>query len=127
MGEEFDATAREGDGIRRRVNALIADVAPVVVELPDADLGLQPFLSVQAVEVVGWAVACAGEADASAPINLTGRRTAALIPGARLIEYAGAGHGLYASDHERLNDDLIGFIRGPAAVKSGQGAGVAVR
>jgi pimeloyl-ACP methyl ester carboxylesterase len=68
-----------------------------------------------------------GDADASAPINLTGRRTAALIPGARLIEYAGAGHGLYASDHQRLNDDLIGFIRGPTAAKSGQGAGVAVR
>ena len=51
-----------------------------------------------------------GDADASAPIALTGRRTAQLIPQARLIEYAGAGHGLYASEHERLNADLLAFI-----------------
>jgi non-heme chloroperoxidase len=40
-----------------------------------------------------------GDLDASAPIGLTGRKTAALIPGATLKEYPGAGHGLYASDH----------------------------
>jgi pimeloyl-ACP methyl ester carboxylesterase len=51
-----------------------------------------------------------GDADASAPIALTGRRTVQLIPQARLIEYAGAGHGLYASEHERLNADLLAFI-----------------
>ena len=51
-----------------------------------------------------------GDADASAPIALTGRKTARLMPHARLIEYAGAGHGLYASEHERLNADLLAFL-----------------
>ena len=51
-----------------------------------------------------------GYRDASAPIDLTGRRTAALIDGSSLIVYEGAGHGLYASDHDRLNADILEFI-----------------
>jgi non-heme chloroperoxidase len=53
-----------------------------------------------------------GDQDASAPIDLTGRKTAELIPGASLTVYPGAGHGLYASDHEALNADLLAFITG---------------
>jgi pimeloyl-ACP methyl ester carboxylesterase len=59
-----------------------------------------------------------GDADASAPIELTGRKTAALMPEARLIEYAGSGHGLYASEHERLNADVLAFIQSTALVGS---------
>jgi pimeloyl-ACP methyl ester carboxylesterase len=38
-------------------------------------------------------------------------KTAALIDGSRLVVYEGAGHGLYASDHDRLNADIVEFIR----------------
>jgi non-heme chloroperoxidase len=38
-----------------------------------------------------------GDADASAPIEITGRKTAALLPRATLIELPGAGHGLYVT------------------------------
>jgi pimeloyl-ACP methyl ester carboxylesterase len=51
-----------------------------------------------------------GDQDASAPIGLTGRKTAALIDGADLRVYPGAGHGLYASDHAALNADMLAFI-----------------
>jgi non-heme chloroperoxidase len=51
-----------------------------------------------------------GDLDASAPIDLTGRRTAALIAGSRLLVYEGSGHGLYAADHARLNPDVLAFI-----------------
>jgi non-heme chloroperoxidase len=51
-----------------------------------------------------------GDQDASAPIDLTGRKTAELIGGASLTVYQGAGHGLYASDHDALNADLLAFI-----------------
>jgi non-heme chloroperoxidase len=51
-----------------------------------------------------------GDRDASAPIDLTGRQTAQLIPAATLTVYPGAGHGLYASDHDALNGDLLAFI-----------------
>jgi pimeloyl-ACP methyl ester carboxylesterase len=56
-----------------------------------------------------------GDQDASAPIELTGRKTAALIPAASLIVCPGAQHGLYASDHDALNADLLAFINGHRA------------
>jgi len=64
-----------------------------------------------------------GDRDASAPIELTGRKTAGLIGGASLTVYPGAGHGLYASDHDALNADLLAFINGhqPDQPFAGQG------
>jgi non-heme chloroperoxidase len=56
-----------------------------------------------------------GDVDASAPIELTGRKTAALIPDAELLIYEGSGHGLYAADHERLNADILAFAGVPVA------------
>ncbi|WP_310727734.1 alpha/beta hydrolase [Streptomyces sp. N2A] len=53
-----------------------------------------------------------GAADASAPVELTGRRTARLIPGAVYEEYPTAGHGIYASHHEQLNADVLAFVKG---------------
>ncbi|MGQ4389997.1 alpha/beta fold hydrolase [Streptomyces sp. SAS_270] len=50
-----------------------------------------------------------GSDDASAPLALTGRRTADLIPGAELHVYEDAGHGLFATHADRLNDDLRAF------------------
>jgi non-heme chloroperoxidase len=60
-----------------------------------------------------------GDQDASAPIDLTGRKTAELIRGADLVVYPGAGHGLYASDHDAVNADILAFISGhPAGTRS---------
>ena len=53
-----------------------------------------------------------GDKDASAPIDLTGRPTAALIRNARLKIYEGAPHGLFLTHKERLNADLLSFIKG---------------
>jgi non-heme chloroperoxidase len=53
-----------------------------------------------------------GDHDASAPLDLTGRPTAALIPGARLEVYEGAPHGLYFTHKERLNRDMARFAAG---------------
>jgi len=53
-----------------------------------------------------------GDKDVSHPIDLTGRPSAALIPGARLIVYQGAPHGLFVTHMERLNADLRAFIAG---------------
>jgi pimeloyl-ACP methyl ester carboxylesterase len=51
-----------------------------------------------------------GDADASAPLPLTGARTAELMPGCRLLVYENAPHGLYLTHRERLNTDLLAFI-----------------
>ena len=53
-----------------------------------------------------------GDRDASAPLELTGRPTAAAIAGARLEIYEGGPHGLYFTHKERLNADLAQFACG---------------
>ena len=55
-----------------------------------------------------------GAADQSAPIDLTGRRTAKLIPGCVYSEYPTAGHGLYVTHAEQVNADLVRFIHDAA-------------
>jgi non-heme chloroperoxidase len=58
-----------------------------------------------------------GDADISAPVHLCGRRIAGIVPNARYIEYAGAPHGLFATHADRLNGDLLDFLRaGPVGV-----------
>jgi len=54
-----------------------------------------------------------GEHDMTCPLDLTGRPTAALIPGARLTVYEGAPHGLFLTHMQRLNADLLAFARTP--------------
>ena len=52
-----------------------------------------------------------GDRDASAPIDLTGRPTANMIPGARLTVYEGAPHGLFVTHMKRLTSDLLEFAK----------------
>jgi pimeloyl-ACP methyl ester carboxylesterase len=52
-----------------------------------------------------------GAVDFSAPVEVTGRRTAEALPHAVYQEYADAGHGVYASHHRELNADLLEFIK----------------
>ncbi|WP_051342198.1 alpha/beta fold hydrolase [Pseudonocardia spinosispora] len=50
-----------------------------------------------------------GDADTSAPIERTGRPSAALIPDSTLVVLPGAGHGLYISEQSRYNTELLEF------------------
>jgi len=52
-----------------------------------------------------------GNKDASAPLEITGRRTAELIPGSVLKVYEGAPHGLMFTHMDHLNRDLIEFVQ----------------
>ncbi len=51
-----------------------------------------------------------GAQDKSAPLELTGRRTAALIQESQLRIYEDAPHGLLLTHQERLNSELLGWI-----------------
>lgn len=53
-----------------------------------------------------------GDADQNTPLELTGRRTAQAIMGSTLTVYQGAPHGLFLTDKDRLNRDLLAFIQG---------------
>jgi pimeloyl-ACP methyl ester carboxylesterase len=52
-----------------------------------------------------------GEHDASAPLELTGRVTAELIPDVELKVYPDTAHAIYLTHAERLNADLLDFAR----------------
>jgi pimeloyl-ACP methyl ester carboxylesterase len=51
-----------------------------------------------------------GDADRSAPVEITGRPTAALVPKGRLEVIAGAGHGLYTSYAAEWNAAVLAAI-----------------
>jgi len=53
-----------------------------------------------------------GDKDASAPLPLTGAKTARLIKGSRLTVYEGAPHALPLTHSERLVSDLLAFMAG---------------
>jgi len=52
-----------------------------------------------------------GDRDISAPIDLTGRRTAKLIPQCELKVYENAAHGLPITHMDQLNAELLAFAR----------------
>lgn len=52
-----------------------------------------------------------GDADLSAPLALTGRRTVALAPHGELKVYEGAPHGLVFTHTQRLNADIVAFAK----------------
>jgi pimeloyl-ACP methyl ester carboxylesterase len=51
-----------------------------------------------------------GDADNIVPIEATGEQAARLIPGAKYIVYEDAPHGLFITEKEQLNADLLEFI-----------------
>ena len=51
-----------------------------------------------------------GDKDASAPLPLTGAKTAKLIKGSKLIVYEGAPHPLPLTHSERLMADMLAFM-----------------
>ncbi|CAI9121177.1 alpha/beta fold hydrolase [Brytella acorum] len=51
-----------------------------------------------------------GTDDSCVPVEISSARAALLIPHARFTTYESAPHGLFASHHEQLNSDLLGFL-----------------
>jgi non-heme chloroperoxidase len=52
-----------------------------------------------------------GDDDQVVPIDSAARTSAKLIPHAKLIEYPGAPHGITETHKERLNQDLLVFVK----------------
>lgn len=53
-----------------------------------------------------------GDADKTVPLEASGERTAAAIPGATYIVYEGAPHGLFFTEKDQFNEDLLSFVVG---------------
>ena len=52
-----------------------------------------------------------GTKDQTVPIDATGRAVAEKVPSAKLIEYDGEPHAVFATQTERLGDDLLAFLK----------------
>jgi non-heme chloroperoxidase len=52
-----------------------------------------------------------GDDDQIVPLEVSGRRTAELVPDAQLIVYEGGAHGLPDTARDRLHSDILRFIR----------------
>ena len=52
-----------------------------------------------------------GDADKTVPIESSGELTANALPNAQYLVYDGAPHGLFVTEKDRLNDDLLTFIQ----------------
>ena len=90
------------------VSMIVGTPLPVLLETLKVNSNADMRAELQEIQVPTLIVH--GDQDSSAPIEITGRKTAELIRGASLTVYPGAGHGLYASDHDALNSDLLAFI-----------------
>ena len=53
-----------------------------------------------------------GTADKTVPIDPTAREVAAKVPQAELVEYRGEPHGVFATQTQRLKEDLLAFLEG---------------
>ncbi|GAB3643563.1 alpha/beta fold hydrolase [Spirosoma arcticum] len=52
-----------------------------------------------------------GDGDKTVPIESSGELTANALPNAQYLVYDGAPHGLFVTEKDRLNDDLLTFIQ----------------
>ena len=63
-----------------------------------------------------------GDSDKTVPIEASGERTANALPNAHYIVYDGAPHGLFVTEKDRLNRDLLTFVVEGVAVQKAAGA-----
>lgn len=59
-----------------------------------------------------------GNADKTVPIDVTGEKAAAAIPGAIFKPYDGAPHGLFYTDRDVFNEDLDAFHSGRRSLRA---------
>ncbi|GAB3997235.1 alpha/beta hydrolase [Spirosoma daeguense] len=57
-----------------------------------------------------------GDSDKTVPIESSGELTANAIPTAEYIVYEGAPHGLFVTEKDRLNGDLLTFIKSGVSI-----------
>lgn len=95
--------------VRWCIDLLLDCPLSVALATNKATAGLDFRPDVRAVRVPTLVVH--GDIDASAPLQITGQRTAELIPGARLQVLKGAPHGLFITHAEAVNRAVIDFVQ----------------
>lgn len=83
---------------------------PVAIAIACNKTGTDADTRAELAAITVPALVIHGTNDASAPIALTGARTARLLPRCRYQVYDGAPHGLMFTHADRLHADLAAFI-----------------
>ena len=52
-----------------------------------------------------------GEADQIVPVKDSGQKTARIVKNAKDIYYPGASHGMFATHQDKVNADLLAFLK----------------
>ncbi|HEV2527038.1 MAG TPA: alpha/beta hydrolase [Thermomicrobiales bacterium] len=93
-----------------RSDFIVATGASAIGTLRCVDTWLTDFRDdVPKIDVPTLAIQ--GDADQILPIDTTGRKLPALIPGSKLIEIAGGPHAIAWTHAEEFNDALMAFLR----------------
>ncbi|GAA3998959.1 alpha/beta hydrolase [Hymenobacter fastidiosus] len=61
-----------------------------------------------------------GSKDETVPAKVSGERMTQYVPHAEFIEYDGAPHGLFITEKDRLNQDLLAFVGSTVTMPSRQ-------
>jgi pimeloyl-ACP methyl ester carboxylesterase len=83
---------------------------PLPVLLATNDAFTSADLRAEVAAITAPTLVIQGDHDLSAPIEVTGQPTAALLPDGRLHVVEGAGHGLYTSYADEYNASLLDFL-----------------
>ncbi|MEV0403313.1 alpha/beta hydrolase [Actinoallomurus sp. NPDC050550] len=105
FGPGYEASAGLADWTRRQFFD-----TPLQVLLSTNEVCLNADQRDELTKMTVPALVIQGDADRSTPIELTGRRTHSLLPDSRLVVVDGGGHGLFMSDPDRYNTELLAFI-----------------
>ncbi len=93
---------------RYTVDSIYRTPLPVLLATNEAITSADLRAEVAAISVPTLVIQ--GDHDLSAPIEVTGEPTAALLPDGRLRVVEGAGHGLYTSYADDYNAAVLDFI-----------------
>lgn len=104
FGAGRDVSATLVDSIRRQ---MVDTPVPIMLETFETNMNVD--LTAELADIAVPTLLIQGDADINNPLELTGRRCAALIPNAALTVLPGTGHGLYLSAAGAYNAAITAF------------------
>jgi len=114
VGAGLPGCAVSAEMIQLGTNDMLQTSLPALLQTSVAAVTTDFRAELRAIDVP--ALLIHGDADASAPVGITGAKAVELIPGARLKIYQDAPHGLVATHLPQVEADIVAFAAAPVAV-----------
>jgi non-heme chloroperoxidase len=114
VGAGLPGCAVSAEMVQLGTNDMLQTSLPALLQTSVAAVTTDFRAELRAIDVP--ALLIHGDADASAPVGITGAKAVELIPGARLNIYQNAPHGLVATHLPQVEADIVEFAAAPVAV-----------